>query len=382
MNKPLQALVADLEHDTATEGLDVHVVGGAVRDALLGVAAGDRDWVVVGASPEDMVQRRFTPVGGDFPVFLHPRTHEEFALARTERKVSKGYRGFTFHAGPDVTLEEDLQRRDLTVNAMAVSREGQLTDPWQGRADLQARLLRHVGPAFVEDPVRILRLARFAARFTEFSVADETLELCRRMVASGEVDALVPERVWREVSRGLVEAQPARLFEVLISVGALERVVPEWHAAWLGDQNEWQRVLQLVSSEAADVPRRYALLATVVDDIDSVRQRLRVPNECADLARIMHVWRDWVAAGAEHDPAARLALIERCDGLRRPERFVVGVELAARCWPEACVPAIWLQSLAAVQAVDAGEIARRLSGRGPEIRDAVKRARLAALATE
>ncbi len=373
-------LIDDLASDRATDGLDVHVVGGAVRDALLGVAAGDRDWVVVGASPEAMAERGFTPVGGDFPVFLHPLTHEEFALARTERKTARGYHGFTFHAGPDVTLAQDLQRRDLTVNAMAVSRRGELEDPWGGRHDLQARRLRHVGPAFVEDPVRILRLARFAARFVDFVVADDTLALCRRMVDSGEVDALVPERVWREMSRGLVEAEPSRLFEVLNAVGALARVAPEWHHASRRDVGAWQHTLTLVTTEPADVVRRYALLATGVDEIDGLQQRLRVPNDCAELARVLHVWRDWVRGGASLEPEARLQLIERCDGLRKPERFSLGVGLAARCWPNVCHPEVWQRSLEQVQAVDAGAVARAHGGRGPEIREAVRQARVTALA--
>src|SRR5690606_26248936 len=187
--------------DPAIAGLDVYIVGGAVRDALLGGAAqdSDRDWVVVGATPEQMADRGFIPVGGDFPVFLHPRSKEEYALARTERKSGRGYKGFTFYTGTDVTLEDDLRRRDLTINAIAQAPDGRLVDPLGGRADIRDRIFRHVGQAFVEDPVRLLRLARFAARFPDFSIAPETMDLARRLVDEGEVDALVPERVWREM---------------------------------------------------------------------------------------------------------------------------------------------------------------------------------------
>jgi tRNA nucleotidyltransferase (CCA-adding enzyme) len=191
------------------------MVGGAVRDALLGRPVNDRDWVVVGASPVQLLEAGYLPVGKDFPVFLHPETRDEVALARTERKTAPGYHGFAFHADPGVTLEEDLQRRDLTINAMAQDEDGRIVDPWGGRRDLADKLLRHVSPAFAEDPVRILRLARFAARFDDFSVAPETEALMRHMVETGEVDALVPERVWQELARGLMEARPSRMFEVL-----------------------------------------------------------------------------------------------------------------------------------------------------------------------
>jgi len=201
--------------DPAVAGLEVYVVGGAVRDALLGRVAGDRDWVVVGSTPEAMIARGFIPVGGDFPVFLHPTTKEEYALARTERKSGRGYKGFTFYCGAEVPLEDDLRRRDLTINAMARSIDGALIDPYGGAQDLKRRVLRHVGAAFVEDPVRLLRLARFAASLPDFILAPETLALCQRMVQDGEVDALVPERVWRELEKSLQCARPARFFQVL-----------------------------------------------------------------------------------------------------------------------------------------------------------------------
>jgi len=204
-----------------------YVVGGAVRDVLLGRPVADRDWVVVGATPEELIAAGYTPVGRDFPVFLHPQTKEEHALARTERKTAPGYHGFVFHAAPDVTLEQDLARRDLTINAIARRDDGRLVDPFGGVRDLEARVLRHVSAAFAEDPVRILRLARFAARLPEFTLARETLALMRAMVAAGEVDALVPERVWQELARGLMEARPPRMFEVLRECGALARLLPE-----------------------------------------------------------------------------------------------------------------------------------------------------------
>ncbi|MGE5770339.1 MAG: multifunctional CCA tRNA nucleotidyl transferase/2'3'-cyclic phosphodiesterase/2'nucleotidase/phosphatase, partial [Betaproteobacteria bacterium] len=207
--------------------MEIYLVGGAVRDELLGRANADRDYVVVGASPEQMLAQGFRPVGKDFPVFLHPQTGEEYALARTERKTGRGYHGFAVHAAPDVTLEDDLARRDLTINAMARSADGVLIDPFHGRRDLAEGILRHVGPAFAEDPVRILRLARFAARFADFTVAPETLETMRGMVADGEVDHLVAERVWQELATGLMENRPSRMFQVLRDCGALARLLPE-----------------------------------------------------------------------------------------------------------------------------------------------------------
>ncbi|MGZ5272455.1 MAG: multifunctional CCA addition/repair protein, partial [Ramlibacter sp.] len=212
--------------------MQTYMVGGAVRDALLGLPVNDRDWVVVGATPQEMALAGYLPVGRDFPVFLHPETREEYALARTERKTGRGYHGFAFHAEPGVTLEDDLARRDLTINAMAQDADGRLIDPFHGQRDLQARVLRHVTDAFREDPVRILRLARFAARFAQFTVAPETTELMRDMVDAGEVDALVAERVWQELARGLMERTPSRMFEVLRGCGALARLLPEVDRLW------------------------------------------------------------------------------------------------------------------------------------------------------
>lgn len=359
-----------VQRDAACAGLEVYIVGGAVRDQLLGQQAGDRDWVVVGSSPQEMVDRGFIPVGGDFPVFLHPRTKEEYALARTERKSGRGYRGFVFHAGPEVTLEQDLQRRDLTVNAIAQRPDGTLVDPCNGQADLQARVLRHVGQAFIEDPVRILRLARFAARFSDFSVADETMALCRSMVAAGEVDALVPERVWREVSRGLMEARPSRMLRLLEQAGALERVAPAWHP--LGNMPE---LVDRAAAMGLPLPARYAIACLHAQDAPALHTRLRVPTECADFARLL----PWVVDGVStREPTDVLRLIERCDGLRKPDRFVSLLEAATLC--RNVDVAQWQSWLQTVRQVDAGSVARAHAGNPGNIREAVRQARLAALA--
>jgi len=354
-----------------TDGLDVYVVGGAVRDELLGEAPGDRDWVVVGATPEDMARRGFVPVGGDFPVFLHPATKEEYALARTERKSGRGYKGFTFYTGPEVTLEDDLRRRDLTVNAIARAADGSLVDPLGGARDVRARVLRHVGEAFAEDPVRILRLARFAARFPDFRVAPETLALCRAMVRAGEADALVPERVWRELSRGLMAREPGRMLDVLAESGALARVMPE--LAW---DDGARADLRAAAAAGLPLPGRYAVLCRRSPDRDALAARLRVPSECADHARLLPLVLDGHAGVAE--PQAALALIERCDGLRKPERFLALLQAAAVCAP---VDAdAWRRRLAAVRGVDAGAVARAHAGDAGRIKEAVREARLAALA--
>ena len=361
-----------MTQDPAVQGLQAYVVGGAVRDALLGLPAGDRDWVVVGATPEQMSARGFTPVGGDFPVFLHPRTKEEYALARTERKSGRGYRGFTFHTGPDVTLEDDLRRRDLTVNAIARTADGLLIDPLGGVQDIRARVLRHVGQAFAEDPVRILRLARFAARFADFTVAPETLDLCRAMVAAGEADALVPERVWREVSRGLMAARPSRMFDVLRESGALARAMPEL------DLPEGGGVLDDLDRAAATglpLPGRYALACRLSPARDDLARRLRVPTECAEHARLLPVALECLARCG--DEQGVLEFIERCDALRRPQRFLDLLDTAALRVP--LDAAAWRLQLDAVRAVDAGAIARECRGDPACIREGLRRARLAAL---
>ncbi len=333
--------------------MKTYMVGGAVRDALLGLPVNDHDWVAVGATPEEMVAAGYTPVGKDFPVFLHPQTKEEVALARTERKSAPGYRGFTVHADPSVTLEEDLTRRDLTINAMARDDHGTLVDPYHGQRDLQAKVLRHVSAAFAEDPVRILRLARFAARFSDFTVADETTALMQQMVEAGEVDALVPERVWQELSRGLMEHKPSRMFDVLRSCGALERLLPEVDRLWGVPQPvehhpevdtgvHLMLVLDMAArmqapltvrfaclghdlgkgtTRAEELPRHIAHEARSVKLVEGVCERLRVPTDCRELAITVAREHGNVHRSGELNAAAVMRLLERCDAWRRPQRF-------------------------------------------------------------
>ncbi|GGY25476.1 multifunctional CCA tRNA nucleotidyl transferase/2'3'-cyclic phosphodiesterase/2'nucleotidase/phosphatase [Paludibacterium paludis] len=340
-----------------------YAVGGAVRDRLLGLPVKDRDWVVVGATPDDMLAMGFRPVGKDFPVFLHPRTHEEYALARTERKTAPGYHGFVFHTDPSVTLEEDLARRDLTINAMAEDQDGTIIDPYGGQDDLSRRLLRHVGAAFAEDPVRILRLARFAARF-DFTVADETAELMRDMVRSGEVDALVAERVWQEMSRALMESRPSRFFRILDGIGALARVAPEL-AASLGDPDDDAHPLRRLDAAAAENPAleiRFALLAHRLPQpgLDALCARLRVPGECRDLAHLLIARQREIAGADGLAPDAMLALFKATDALRRPERFGALLSACALAAPGGLAgPVARLNtSLAAARGIDAGAVAR------------------------
>ena len=342
--------------------MKVYAVGGTVRDDLLGIASGDHDWVVVGASPQQMLDAGYLPVGRDFPVFLHPTTHDEYALARTERKTAPGYHGFVFHADAGVTLDEDLQRRDLTINAMARDADGTLIDPCGGQRDLAAKLLRHVSPAFAEDPVRILRLARFAARFADFTVAPETLALMREMVAAGEVDALVSERVWQELSRGLMEARPSRMFEVLRSCGALARLLPEVDRLWGVPQRadyhpevdtgvHLMMVLDMSARLGTPLAVRFACLGhdlgkgTTPADVlprhigheqrsvalvRAVCERLRVPVDCRELAEVVAREHGNVHRSAEFGAAALVRLLDRCDAWRRPERFAEML-LACEC---------------------------------------------------
>ena len=396
----------------------IYTVGGAVRDALLGLPVQDRDYVVVGATPEAMLARGFKPVGKDFPVFLHPKTHAEYALARTERKSGHGYTGFTFHAAPDVTLEEDLARRDLTINAIAQAEDGTLIDPYGGAADIAARVFRHVGPAFIEDPVRILRVARFAARFADFSVAPETLELMQRMVADGEVDHLVPERVWQELSRGLMEAAPSRMLETLRACGALRVLLPEVDALFGVPQRADYHpevdtgahvllALDCAARRAAPLPVRYAVLLhdlgkalTPADDlprhpghearglacVDAVSARLRAPVECRDVARLTARYHGDIRRGPQLRAATVVKLLEECDALRRPERFALVLDACA-CdfhgragWEAQPLPAptLFSDALAAARAVDAGAIARACSER-EQIPARVHAARVAAV---
>jgi len=371
--------------DAATAGLDVYVVGGAVRDDLLGLPAGDRDWVVVGATPEAMAARGFIPVGGDFPVFLHPQTKEEYALARTERKSGRGYKGFTFYTGADVTLEQDLTRRDLTVNAIARAPDGRLIDPLDGQADVRAKVLRHVGDAFVEDPVRLLRLARFAARFHDFSIAPETMALARRLVDEGEVDALVPERVWREVAKGLDAAQPGRMFEVLQDTGALPRVMPG-----LVFNDDIARYLACAVQRGLSLAARFALLCAASAEPESIGRHVRAPSDCVDYARLLPQVVAALRAEADAQGAdvgnvesllaaqAWLDLIERCDGLRKPDRFL-GLIDAAQCVLESVDVQAWGRRLQAVRGIDAGAIAKACKGGPEQIKAALKEARLKAL---
>ncbi len=360
--------------------MEIYIVGGAVRDELLGLPVVDRDYVVVGATPEAMTTLGYKAVGRDFPVFLHPHTHEEYALARTERKTARGYHGFEFHAAPDVTLEQDLARRDLTINAMARDQAGQLIDPFNGAADLKARLFRHVGPAFVEDPVRILRVARFAARF-EFAIAPETLALMREMVVRGEVDALVAERVWQELSRGLLESHPSCMLAALEACGALSIVLRELVSALAGAALRGrQQVLDTAAAAAADLAQRFALLTMRADAeaLAALCSRLRVPQECADLALLAARHQRPVAAADGLDAAGLLSLLQALDALRRPHRFQQW--LAVIEWDAG---AVGLQRLrmaqAAAQAVDAGAIARAQTDPA-QIREAVAAAREAAIA--
>ena len=321
-----------------------YVVGGAVRDELLGLPVKDRDHVVVGGTPEEMAALGYKAVGKDFPVFLHPQTHEEYALARTERKSGRGYKGFTVHASPDVTLEEDLKRRDLTINAMARDpASGLLVDPFGGERDLRDGVLRHVSEAFAEDPVRILRVARFAARFG-FSVAEETLALMKRMVAEGEADYLVPERVWQEFAKGLAEKHPERMLEVLEASGLARKLLPGVKAPG-----------QLGGSLAV----RFALLAWPLEEaqVEGLCERLRAPNEVRELALLAARNREALKQAGTAGAPALLDLLKRADALRRPERFAELLQVARLAEPRIDVARLE-HALGAAAAVDAGEIAR------------------------
>ncbi|MFC5513080.1 multifunctional CCA tRNA nucleotidyl transferase/2'3'-cyclic phosphodiesterase/2'nucleotidase/phosphatase [Massilia jejuensis] len=367
-----------------------YVVGGAVRDALLGLPVQDRDHVVVGATPEAMLAAGFRPVGKDFPVFLHPDTQEEYALARTERKTAPGYHGFVFHTAPDVTLEDDLIRRDLTINAMAQGEDGSIVDPYGGRRDLDARIFRHVSGAFAEDPVRILRLARFAARFPAFTVAPETASLMRTMVAEGEVDALVPERVWQELARGLMEAHPSRMLAVLRDCGALARIMPELDAFWGAAQADKSvhilRVIDTAAAASHTLAVRFAALVQGLASqaIGAVCRRLKVPNDCRDLALMTAREQATLARALALGPDDLVTLCERCDGFRKPERFL-DMLLAAECDARARGAAAYPQrpylagALAVARAVNAGEVAAACGADKEQIPAAIRRARVAAV---
>ena len=350
--------------------MKVYQVGGSVRDELLGLPVQDRDWVVVGATPEEMVAAGYRPVGADFPVFLHPQTHEEYALARTERKHGRGYKGFTVHSAPDVTLEQDLARRDLTINAMARDQSGGLIDPFGGAGDLKAGVLRHVSDAFVEDPVRVLRLARFAARYG-FRVADETMLLVRRMVAAGELQHLVPERVWQELATGLAEPHPERMFETLDACGALAPLFPELRVD--------RAALERAAKESAPLEVRFALLAWPLAEqaVRALCDRLRVPAEPRELA--LTVCRCKERIRAPGSAREMLELLKRADAFRRPERFGALLRVARLAEPGLATARIEAARVAAA-AVDAGEIARSApdASRIPALLDAAREHAIAA----
>jgi tRNA nucleotidyltransferase (CCA-adding enzyme) len=365
--------------------MKIYSVGGSVRDELLGLAVQDRDHVVVGADPAQMLERGFRAVGADFPVFLHPETHEEYALARTERKTAPGYRGFVFHADPGVTLEDDLRRRDLTINAMARGEDGKLVDPHGGERDLRAGVLRHVSAAFAEDPVRILRVARFAARLG-FAIAPETMALMRQMVESGEADALVPERVWQELSRGLMEKTPSRMIAVLRECGALARILPEVDRLLdrPGMAALQARRLDCAASRGHALAVRFALLAPelALEELAALAERINAPGDCRELARLAGCERDEIRR-EDLDAESTLSLLERSDAFRRPERLDRLLEVA-ECdahadSPEPFAPRKALKrALDAARQVDAAKIARDNPG---DIPGALRRARLVAIAS-
>ncbi|MEG0199206.1 MAG: multifunctional CCA addition/repair protein [Comamonas sp.] len=408
----------------------IYKVGGAVRDQLLGLPVNDTDWVVVGATPEQMTARGYVAVGRDFPVFLHPKTHEEYALARTERKNGMGYRGFVVHTAADVTLEEDLARRDLTINAIAAPADWKsaselkdLVDPYNGQQDLRDKVLRHVTEAFREDPVRILRLARFAARFTAFSVAPETLQLMREMVAAGEVDALVPERVWQEISRGLMEEQPSRMFELLRECGALAVLLPELDRLWgVPQRAEYHpevdsgvhamMVLDMSARLQTPLTVRFACLChdfgkgTTPADVlprhigheqrsarllKDVCERWRVPNECRELADLVAREHGNIHRSHELNAAALLRLLERCDAIRTPARFeeaLMACECDARgrlgfedaAYPQRQRLGGAMQAALAVDTAPVAQAAAQRGLKGKAIGEAVSKAREQAIA--
>lgn len=389
--------------------MDIYLVGGAVRDTLLGLPVKDRDWVVVGASPQQLIARGFIAVGKDFPVFLHPVTREEYALARTERSTAPGYRGFAFHAAPDVTLEQDLARRDLTINAIAVAHRHldaagsfapattPLEDPFHGRRDLQLRRLRHVTDAFHDDPVRILRVARFAARFADFRVAQETEALMRSMVASGEADALVAERVWQELARGLMENTPSRMLQVLTDCAALAQLLPELAASGNPHSDVARGTAARVDQAArlhSPLTVRFASLCHSVADTQALAglcARLRAPNDCRDLALLANREAAAVDASGRLDAAALVALLERCDALRKPARFrellqvcaitamANGQGAAAHYAPQRRLA----RALSAAMAVSTEAVSRRAMAEGhsgPAVGAAIQLARIEAVA--
>lgn len=398
--------------------MQVYCVGGAVRDELLGLSVQDRDFVVVGSTPTEMELAGYKPVGKDFPVFLHPNTRDEYALARTERKTAKGYKGFQVHADPDVTLEQDLARRDLTINAIAKDESGHLIDPYSGIQDLNDKVLRHVSPAFSEDPVRILRAARFAARFIDFDVAPATMDLMREMVEKGEVDALVPERVWQEISKGLMEEKPSRMFKVLRACGALKKIMPELDALWGVPQPanhhpeidtgvHVMMVIDYAASKQYQLPVRFAALMhdlgkgttpkdllprhigheqRSVDLLQVLCKRLRVPNDCKELAHIVAKFHGKVHQVEEMRPETLLQFLVETDAIRQPQRFgdfllACECDIRGRTGYETQTfekADLLLSLLKAASEVDAGAVAK-LQDTPDKIKQAVYEARLNAL---
>lgn len=377
-SESLAGLAAEIRNDALLEGLQCYIVGGAVRDCLMGQAVVDKDWVVVGATPAQLDERGFIPVGADFPVFLHPHTKEEFALARTERKKGRGYHGFVFYTGQDVRLEDDLARRDLTMNAMAVDAHGQLIDPFGGYGDIQQKLLRHVGESFVEDPVRLLRLARFLARYPEFEVAGQTRVYARALVDNGEVDALVAERVWQEFHKGLLSRAPARMFHFLAQLQALERICPQ--LVW---DEVAEQALACGVERALGLEQRYALLLTQSQEVVGLSRALRASRACTDFAAVLQRMRSAYQAYSAHlrtDPARWAAMWEvlaQADALRRERRFEALLQALA-CL-EQIQPELWLQALSAVQAVDARAIAKQFRDDPQQIARQLVQARQQAL---
>lgn len=395
--------------------MQVYMVGGAVRDQLLGLPVQDRDYVVVGSTPEAMIADGFKPVGKDFPVFLHPQTHAEYALARTERKTAKGYKGFAVHAAPDVTLEQDLARRDFTINAMAQAADGTLIDPYHGAQDIEQQVLRHVSEAFVEDPVRILRAARFLARFTQFNVAAETMQLMKTMVAQGEVDALVPERVWQELSKGLMEAKPSRMFEMLRTCGALQKILPELDRLWGVPQPPLHHpeidtgvhvmmVVDYAAKQGFSLAVRYAALMhdlgkgttpkemlprhigheeRSVQMLKDINARLRIPNNCKELAHIVAKFHGKLHQALKMRADTLLDFLMELDAIRQPQRFLDFLKACesdsrGRTGLENCPTPeadLMVRLLSAVQQVDAGAVASQLT-EAEAIKQAIYQARL------
>ncbi|AUZ04932.2 MULTISPECIES: hypothetical protein [Vitreoscilla] len=363
--------------------MQVYLVGGAVRDGLLGLPIKDKDWVVVGATPQEMLDLGFEAVGKDFPVFLHPKSREEYALARTERKIGAGYHGFQFNTAVDVTLEQDLQRRDLTINAMAQDADGNITDPYLGQQDLHAGMLRHVSAAFSEDPVRILRVGRFAARF-DFQVAAETMVLMQKMVDAGEVDALVPERVWQELSKALLEPQPQRFFEVLSHSHALHKILQAADTLQQQAPDLWQNTLQNLQgfSPYQHLSMSYAILCLhLPPPLQTIHQSLRVPKDCADAANILQDAYPILMQTEILSAEQILSVFQRCDVWRRPERWQ---QLWQTCITLAALtsqtppPSVWPQALAACLAVNTAQLALQCEDKRM-IANTIHTARLAAI---